>query len=312
MTSMIGMIGTTSMTSMIGMISQVHPWHDHGWAFWPDLSSFTIMHWMGLLALAILWVNMLLIAYAALLEVPPLRARLARLGASRRGGVVLVRGEVVRGDGPGGALADHVVDQLGRSNGDRFVHFHDRGFTSTLHGGVVRLTDGREVTIAGDQPIAVWPTRAEVRRAGACASSEAFAAAHAAACKARGFARALTTSIGAGAQVWISGALEEDRSGLQLHAPLGGPLLVSTVHPSRWTLGKVALCCGYAALTILVTLGCSIAALWPPVFGTVSTVGAVAGAAALLSNMLFGTQIRDAVRPPSRAFVRGAWQEPRA
>ena len=41
--------------------------------------------------------------------------------------------------------------------------------------------------------------------------------------------------------VWISGALEEDRSGLQLHAPLGGPLLVSTVlHEAAHNLGPAS------------------------------------------------------------------------
>src|SRR4051794_29993716 len=91
---------------------------------------------MGVLALAILWINTLLVAAAAAQEIGRLRQRQAELGAGLR------RGRVLRGDGPDGVLAVHRVDQLGRAGGDAEIHFSDRRAEGEVFGGRVALDDG--------------------------------------------------------------------------------------------------------------------------------------------------------------------------
>ena len=49
-------------------------------------------------------------------------------------------------------------------------------------------------------------------------------------------------------------------------------------------------------------------ALWPPVFGLVSTLGGALCLAFFLIVQPAGTALRDAVRVPSRAIVRGQWK----
>ncbi|MEZ4312522.1 MAG: hypothetical protein R3F14_31220 [Polyangiaceae bacterium] len=56
--------------------------------------------------------------------------------------------------------------------------------------------------------------------------------------------------------------------------------------------------------------GVTALALWPPRFdGWVSLLGGVLGLGYFLAVQPVGTAVRDALRPPSTAFVRGVWIE---
>ncbi len=272
--------------------------------WWPTLSELSGSHWLGLLGLAVLWTNMLLIAAAALIAA---REQWRSRAASSR----LLRAVVIAGEGPGGALASHRVEQVGRTNGDGVIYFHDRRCEGALHGGRVQLEDGRAVTILpleGVQRLDFWPDPAAVARAAACPDSRSFASAEESARKARGFPRALEVSVAVGDTVWLSGHVEDHDEGHWHLAVSGGVVFISAFQPSRWVAPRVALALGFAALCVLLTLACSVLALWPPVFGTVSAIGALGGAALWLGFMPLGTAVRDMLRPPSTAFVRGVWR----
>src|SRR5882672_6165645 len=109
---------------------------------------------MGVLALAILWVNTLLIAAAALKA----SATLARL---RRGFGSISKGTVARGDGPSGALAALEVEQVGRLGAatDPVILFHDRSHACKVFGGRVALEGGREIDVPTADDAEVWVDR---------------------------------------------------------------------------------------------------------------------------------------------------------
>jgi hypothetical protein len=52
---------------------------------------------------------------------------------------------------------------------------------------------------------------------------------------------------------------------------------------------------------------CTAVALTPPAFGTISKIGAALCLAFFLLVQPAGTAVREAVRAPSRALLRGRW-----
>jgi hypothetical protein len=241
---------------------------------------------MGLLALGILWANTLLIAAAAGQQLRDLLRRRAALAG-------VVRGRVARGDGPGGAIAVHRVAQVGRAaEGGDVILFHDRGASGEIFGGVVETADG-PIAIAPHADAEVWLSRAEIVDAGACASAAAFDEAHAAARRARGFTRTIEARLTSGQEVFVHGRA-----------------LVATLDPRPALARRAALAAAFIVGAILLAAACTAVALWPPIFGRISTLG---GALCLLFFLLVqpaGTALRDAVLVPSRAIVRGAWKRP--
>ena len=113
--------------------------------------------WLGLLALAILWVNVLLVAGAALAQ----RRRLGEIRASwlaARARGELVEGVVERGDGPDGALAIRRIEQSGRAmtvGGPDRILFTDRRAQSASLGGAVRSGD-RVIEVAAQDGAEIW------------------------------------------------------------------------------------------------------------------------------------------------------------
>src|SRR6185436_7948046 len=93
---------------------------------------------MGVLALAILWVNTLLVAAAALKQAGEHTSRLRALRSISPGdeGEGLLHGRIEEGLGPGGALACHEVEQIGRAaseqGGQRAILFGDRSFRGAV------------------------------------------------------------------------------------------------------------------------------------------------------------------------------------
>ncbi len=278
---------------------------------------------MGVFALAILWVNTLLIAAAAWKEIAALtawRRRLAPLDGDS--GTGLVRARVTHGAGPGGALAVHRVEQLGRAathddGGRRVIHFADRSAMGEVFGGTAtREGSGVEITVDAEASAEVWVTATALAESGACASDEVFDRAFTDAKKARGFARAVEGA--ATGEVYLFGQLRPMGKGLALAAAKPGGILVATFDPRPWIDRKIALAALFIAGDITLAAAGSAVALWPPRFGLVSTLGGAACLGFFLIAQPAGTALRDAVLLPSRAWLRGRWmrsapvQEPTA
>lgn len=282
---------------------------------------------MGLFTLGVVWLNMGLIALAAISRIGPIRTRRSGLGAPvgdgrgdrhlREGGRVLLHGHVVAATRDP-TLAVHRIEQTGRSAGTGQIFFHDRAYASELGGGAIEVaTESGVVRIelpAMGQQIEVWP-RPTARQPNTIPESTDFGEAQTQARRASGFRRQLLTPIVVGDEVWVSGRLGPTEAGertVELVTPREGlgEVIVSAVNPTRWARKSVALCVGFALATLLVTVGCTVAALWPPVYGTISKLGALTAMAILMGNMLFGNVVRDAVRAPVRRIIGGCWQRP--
>jgi hypothetical protein len=248
---------------------------------------------MGALALAILWVNTLLIAAAAFKQ----RAALVRLRDSLRD----VRAtKIVRGDGPGGAFAACEVKQLGRlhSAAAKAIVFFDQSYGSVLYGGSLEGPTGETTAVAPSQAARVWAADSEFRDDGASAGTSDFNAACVEAKKARGFPRTLRAPVAAGQTVFIA-TIASDASAEER--------LVATMDPRRWIETRARLALAFAFFEVAVAAACTALALHVPVFGTVSTVGGAACLAFFLLVQPLGTAVRDALRPPDRAPRRGKW-----
>lgn len=265
---------------------------------------------MGVLALAILWVNTLLIAAAAWKEIAALtvwRRRLVPVDGDD--GVGLVRARVAHGAGPGGALAVQRVEQLGRAathddGGRRVIHFADRSAVGEVFGGTA-TRDGIEITVDAEATAEVWVPATALTASGACASDEVFDRAFADAKKARGFPRAVEGA--AEGEVYLFGQLRPMGQGLALAAAKPGGLLVATFNPRPWIDRKIALAALFIVGDVALAAGCTAVALWPPRFGLVSTLGGAACLGFFLIAQPAGTALRDAVALPSRAWLRGKW-----
>ena len=269
--------------------------------------------YMGALALAILWVNTLLVAAAALKQANDLRrrARAMRPLAPGQEGAGLIEGRIE--DGDAGALARFEVEQIGRAGaeeaGRRTIHFGDRTFGGALLGGAISSGGSRVRVRAGAGE--VWPDRADVLAAAACGGQARFDQVFEEARKARGHVRRVEVELGPGRSVWIAGEVRKVDGGLEIGPAAGGELLVSAIDPRAWTRGKVALAVFFTLAEIAIAAGVTALALVPPLFdGWPSKLGGVLGLAFFLGVQPIGTAVRDALRPPSRAFLRGRWIEP--
>jgi hypothetical protein len=256
---------------------------------------------MAAIALGLFWIHVLLIAGAAL-------ADLRELGRLRRRLRDCRVGEVRSARGPGGILARHRVEQLGRLDrrgGPRQIHFHDRGHHSEVFGGSLMLGEASEfelVPTAGGQA-EVWPElAARAERAGRV-DTETFVAAAIAAGKAKGFEHAVETTIGVGDRVWVAGRIEGDR----IHAD--PTLIVATADPRIWLNRSRAVVIGFVIADILVAGLCTTLAVWPPHFELLGMLGAAGALGWFLAVQPLGVAVHDAVRAPDRAFLRGSWRE---
>ncbi|HEY8379369.1 MAG TPA: hypothetical protein VIK91_22900, partial [Nannocystis sp.] len=142
----------------------------------------------------------------------------------------------------------------------------------------------------------VWPGRARQVAAAACADAGAFSRAYGPATRAAGWERTVAVGLSPGDVVWLS------------EGP--GGLLIAEGDPARWrraiAVRTIALVVG-----LLATAGaCTLLCLWPPVFGTVSKLGAFAALVAFNLFQLFGKLHREAIQPPATLALRGTWRRP--
>ncbi len=252
---------------------------------------------MGALALLVLWVNILLIAADAMKRHARLNERMRGLRQSRAKGT-LIAARIVKGEGPGGVFATSDVEQLGRAvtmAGPQRIAFTDRAAHPVLHGGVVRAGE-REITVPGAEGAEVWCGKVASR-----GGREAFDAAWPSASTFRGYTSTLERRLRVGDDVWIE--LDGDGSGsaIRLVACEDPELVVARARRPLRAL---------VATALLGAAGFTFVALWPPVFGAVSTAGAFAALVFFLVIQPLGTAARDHALLPHRRPIGGLWQRP--
>jgi hypothetical protein len=254
---------------------------------------------MAAFALAVFWVHVLLIAAAAALDL----RELLRLRAGMRRG--LWAGTVRRGDGAGGVFARNVVAKVGRGKGDGRIHFSDSAHRSEVFGGLVEL-DAKQAGLvecaAVEAP--VWPDLDRRAASARASSDEDLAKVEAQARRAKGFEREIVGALAVGDRVWIAGRLHEGR--------IGEVLVVSAIDPRRWLARRCWLIVAFIVADLGVAAGCTLAAVWPPMFGIVSMLGAGAALGFFLGAQPIGVTLKEAVRTPDRAYLRGSWVRPKS
>lgn len=251
---------------------------------------------MAAFALAAFWLNTLLIAGAGWSECAALRRRYAFLAAARPG-------LVQAGAGPGGALAAWQVAQVGRTNGRGPILLHDRSRGSQVYGGTVATATGT-VELSPATPAEVWIGAGARERAAACADAQVLATAVPAATRAAGWARSVEIPLTVGAAIWLAEATDP--------SPDAAPMCVlADTDPRAWRRRITAVTALLVVSLLFVAGACTAACLWPPVFGTVSKLGAFAALVAFNLFQLFGKLHHDAIQPPAAADLGGSWRHRR-
>jgi hypothetical protein len=271
---------------------------------------------MGVFALAVLWVNTLLVAAAALQRFRALSAKRAALvpAEPRAGATGLFFGRLGAREGAtvDGVVARRAIDQVGRygSGEGRSILWHDRHYCSEVLGGTLAVGDVT-LDIGAAASAEAWTTDEAVESAAICTSSAAFDAAFEKARKAKGFLRTVDVPIRAGQDAWVAGTIVATDGGLEIRAAEGQPLLVSTLEPRAWLSRKALFLAAFFVPAVLAGAAVSTAlALATPRFGTVSMVGAGLGFLYFLLVLPAGTAARDAVREPHEKILRGKWTDP--
>jgi hypothetical protein len=264
---------------------------------------------MGLLALAVLWLNAALTLAVALKQLATLRALARHFRAAK------ARGELVTGiatSRDGGPFAVRRIRQLGRAmttKGPDRILFTDGAQSFEVRGGTLEA-DGAVLEVAQAPAAAseVWIDAQRAREGTACRGAAAFDQAWPEASTFKGHAREVELEVRTGDRVWVLGARENDR----LVARADGPLLVSMVDPIAFVTKK-------AWLVVLFLVGASVSlagvtalALWPPHFGVVSTIGGALGFVYFVGVTPIATAVRDAIKTPAQALVGALWQRPQA
>jgi hypothetical protein len=265
---------------------------------------------MGALALGVLWSGTVLVLLASAGDVRRWFGlwRRMRLLPKDAVGVGMVAARIEDGSGP---LARHSVIQTGRwaavSEGDpRAIIFHDREYRSELLGGRVRTLDGsRQVDVPGTTDAEVWaPGKPQV-----IDPDLGFEQAYVRSKHVRGFPRVLRTELVPNGEVWLVGELCADGTGWTMTPPMESRLIVSTVDPRTLSAAKIRLGLTVMFGAFLVAAGSTALAVWPPAFGGRSIAGAVLCLAFFLLVQPVGVWLREALRSPASAIVRGTMVE---
>ncbi len=243
---------------------------------------------MGMALLALAWITAIMIALDALIDA---RAMLRRLGEWKS---TLLQGTVVAGE-----LAVHEVEQrVKQLDGDEpGLVFFDRKHLSTVAGGAVSV-GSEQLEVTGAKDAEVWIDADTRAAAAACSSQAAYDGLSTGAQGAGGALRTVRTSLKAGAQVWLAGP----KNGAKLEAKV-----IANFDPRAWARGRLLSIAGVIALDLAWVSAGTVVALWPPVFGVVSIVGALVLLGHFLGMTALAMTFREKSRTPAVAFVRGAW-----
>lgn len=249
--------------------------------------------WLAVLALAILWVNALLVAGASLAQRRALGATRSRLARSIDDGT-LVAGVVEEGRGPGGVLAARRIEQTGRAmtvSGPDRILFTDRSASVESFGGVVRAEDGRALELdARTEALEVWIEDSAAKR-----GEEDFALA---------WSRASTN------KGWGTSTEQAIRRGDRVFVERGDRVRIAAMDPIAFVDRRRALLAGFALASLVACAGVTVVACWPPFGGLASTIGGLLGVTYFLAVPPLGTKVRDAAKLPPYRLVGGIWVRP--
>jgi len=268
---------------------------------------------MGILALGVLWVNTLLIVAAAGQRLSLVRQRLRRYAELAPGarGTGLIHVTLTDAERDDGIVAERSLSQIGRygtKHEDRIL-FNDTSYASSCGGGAARWGEHR-LRIVEDGDCEVWPSEGAVRSAAACRDGAQFDAAHAESRRVKGFVRVVSNPVVVGDEVWLYGSVASEHGELRIHAPEGTALLFASEDPRRWCRQRVRILLAGQVGMLLGAAACTALVFTPPVFGTVSTVGAALALAFFILVQPFGKVLHEYSRPPHEQILRGEWQRP--
>lgn len=244
---------------------------------------------MALALLGISWVTAFMVALDALIDFRAMRSLLNQWKTTLKTGVA-------KSD----ELATHEIEQRvkeldGEAKG---LVFFDRKHTSTVKGGLVTL-DGRDVTVQSGTGAEVWFDAATRAANASCKTTAQFDALVQRSLGAGGGTRIVKSSTRAGQNVWIAGKQEGE---------VFVATLVSAFDPRTFARSRAWASLGVVFASTLWCIAGTVLAFWPPVFGTVSIVGAVVLIAHFLGMTPLAMGAREKSRLPSVAYVRGLWR----
>ena len=263
---------------------------------------------MGLLALGILWLNAALVLAVAFKQLVRLLRTKRRFVAER------ARGDLVCGTVVGSSetvYALRTIHRMGRAMttaGPRRILFTDSAQSFEVHAFEIEVgAEALSVAAADGARAEVWidPVRAATQR-DRVPTDESFDAVFDAASKFKGHTRTIELTVVGGDRVWVSGARDES----ELGPGDDRPLLVSMIDPIAWVSSRVRLVIAFIAGAATVLAAISALALYPPIFGVVSTIGGALGLAYFLGIQPLGVAVRDRIRTPARALLGGTWTAP--
>jgi len=251
---------------------------------------------MGLFSLGVVWLTALLVAGAAWQD---LRDVLRLLRRARRAWSGKVESTLHASE-----FASWSVAQRGRAlDGDaEVIAFQDRVLSSRVSGGTLRVGDGsgaRSLRVEG--PGEVWVSAAAREAAGMRETSGAsFDEAYGAAARAAGFERTVRVTLGVGDEVFVLGELSGD-------SVVGGDagLVVASFDPFPVLARQAAEIVLFVAAELAACAAATAVALAPPHFGRTSVLGAVLCLAFFLGVTPLAVALRERVRRPSEAYLRG-------
>jgi hypothetical protein len=237
----------------------------------------------GLLALAILWVSVLLIAADAWNVLRDLRA-LAR--TVRRS----VKARVTRGEGEGGTLATLSFEQLGHALDEKVpaIDVSHGAFETTVSGGALDL-DGATRAIEPGASLRVFFDEVAFEREGAPAPAD-FDAAFERAASPRGYARPLALVMKEGDEVFFAeGAV------------------LATFDPRSWVARKSQRVAAYIVLHLVTAVLVTGVAVAMPMDTLVAKVGAALCLAHFLGSAPILRAVKESVRAPDEARRFWKW-----
>ncbi|PZR10510.1 MAG: hypothetical protein DI536_19915 [Archangium gephyra] len=244
---------------------------------------------MGSALLGIAWVTALMVMLDAFIDVRAMWKRLSAWNTSLLQGVVKAP-----------ELATHEVEQRIKQLDSQTpgLLFFDRKHVSHVTGGAVEV-GGQTLEVIGLEGAEFWPAHDAQQAAAACDSTATFDALQKAAQGPGGGLRTVRTVLRAGQPVWLEGK----QNGASFEASL-----VSGADPRVWARSRLLMSLGVMLLSIAWVAAGTVLALWPPVFGLVSIVGAVVLLAHFLLMTPLAMGVREKVRSPAIAYVRGSWK----
>ena len=244
---------------------------------------------MGSALLCIAWVTALMVMLDAFIDV---RAMLARLSGWKTS---LVQGVVKAPE-----LATHEVEQRIKQLDSETpgLLFFDRKHVSHVTGGAVEV-NGETLEVVGVKGAEFWPALEAQQAAAACDSTATFDALQKAAQGPGGGLRTVRTVLRSGQTVWLDGK----KNGASFETSL-----VSGADPRVWARSRLLMSLGVMLLSLVWTVVGTALAFWAPGFGLVSIIGAVVLLAHFLLMTPLAMGVREKVRSPQTAFVRGSWK----